>query len=116
MKELYEKGLASRSAPNPTLAAVMPRVMHGLGVHAGQPWSSEISSFRVPTLSNAGEGHMRHDANGESWRDAAESKTLCMRGNSRRENREILLVSAPTVGVSTRKRNGHRTSLTVLLT
>ena len=116
MKESYEKGLASRSAPNPTLATVMPRVLHGLGVHAGQPLSSEISSYRVPTLSDCGEGHMRRDANGESWRDAAESETLCMRGNSRRENREILLVSAPTVGMSTRTRNGHRTPQAVLLT
>lgn len=102
MKESYEKGLASRSAPNPTLVAEMSRVWHGLGVHAGQPWSSEISTFRVPTLSNRGEGHMQHDANGESWRNAAESKTLCMRGNSRRENREILLVSIPLVGMSMR--------------
>ena len=102
MKESYEKGLANRSAPNPTLMRVTSWVLHGQGVHAGQPWSSEISSFRVPTLSNCGEGHIQHDANGESWRDAAESKTLCMRGNSRRENREILLVSAPSVGVSTR--------------
>jgi len=116
MKESYEKGLASHSAPNPTLVAVMPRVLHGLGVHAGQPWSSEISPFRVPTLSDCGEGHTRHDVNGESWRDAAESKTLCMRGNSRRENREILLVSAPTVGMSMRKRNGHPTPQAVLLT
>lgn len=116
MKESYEKGLASRSAPNPTLVTVMSRVLHGLGVHAGQPWSSEISTFRVPTLSDRGEGHMRHDATGESWRDAAESKPLCMRGNSRRENREILLVSAPTVGMSTRARNGHRTPQAVLLT
>ena len=116
MKESYEKSLANCSAPNPTLVAVMSRVLHGLGVHAGQPLSSEISPFRVPTLSDCGEGHMRHDANGESWRDAAESKNLCMRGNSRRENREILLVSAPTVGMSTRKRNGHRTPQAVLLT
>jgi hypothetical protein len=102
MKEPYEKGLASHSAPNPTRVAVTPRVWHGQGVHAGQPWSSEINSFRVPTLSDCGEGNTRRDVKGESWRDATESETLCMRGNSRRENREILLVSAAKVGMSTR--------------
>ena len=116
MKESYEQGLANHSAPTPTRMAVTPYVWHGQGVHAGQPWSSEISSFRVPTLSDCGEGNMRHDANGESWRDAAESETLCMRGNSRRENREILLVSAAKVGMSTRTGNGHRTPQAVLLT
>ena len=116
MKESYEQGLASHSAPNPTLMAVTPWVLHGLGVHAGQPLSSEISSFRVPTLSNRGEGHMRHDANGESWRDAAESKTLCMRGNSRRENREILLVSVRPYGMSSRSGTVKRTPKAVMLT
>jgi len=102
MKESYEQGLANHSAPTPTRMAVTPYVWHGQGVHAGQPWSSEISSFRVPTLSNRGEGNTRHDAIGESCRDAAGSKTLCMRGSSRRENRESLLVSTPAVGMSTR--------------
>jgi len=45
MKESYEKGLANRSAPNPTLAMVTSRVWHGQGVHAGQPSSSEINIF-----------------------------------------------------------------------
>jgi hypothetical protein len=100
MKESYEQGLASHSASNPTLTAVTSWVWHGLEVHAGQPLSSEISTFRVPTLSDNGEGYVRHDVKGESWRDAAESKTLCMRENSRRENREILLVSAQPGEVS----------------
>ena len=57
MKEPYEQGLASHSAPTPTLETVTSRVWHGQGVHAGQPLSSEISTFRVPTLSNGGEGN-----------------------------------------------------------
>ncbi len=100
MKESYEEGLASHLAPDSYADGGNAVGVAMTGVHAGQPLSSEISTFRVPTLSDCGEGHMRHDANGESWRDAAESKTLCMRGNSRRENREILLVSVLTDGMS----------------
>ena len=116
MKESYEQGLASHLGPESYADGGNAVGVAMTGVHAGQPLRSEISTFRVPTLSDCGEGHMRRDAKGESRRDAAESKTLCMRGNSRRENREILLVSAPSVGMSTRKRNGHRTPQAVLLT
>jgi hypothetical protein len=105
MKESYEKGLASRSTPNPTLVTVTSWVWHGQGAHAGQPLSSDISEFRVPTQSCLGEGNTAHDANGESLADAAESKTLCMRGNSRFENREILLVSVLRQGRAERSEN-----------
>lgn len=111
MKESYEQGLANHSAPTSTLRMVTSWVWHEEGVHAGQPLSSEISNFRVPTLSNRGEGNTHHGVHGESWRDAAESKTLCMRGDSSRENREILLVS-----VFLGRRNGQRTSPTERLT
>jgi len=97
MKESYEQGLTSHSASTPTPGTATSQVLHGQEVHAGQPLSSEINTSRVPTLSNCGEGHIRRDATGESRRNAAESKTLCMRGNSRRENREIPPVS-PSVG------------------
>lgn len=102
MKESYEQGLASHLGPESYADGGNAVGVAMTGVHAGQLLSSEISTFRVPTLSDCGEGHMRRDVNGESWRDAAESKTLCMRGNSRRENREILLVSVPTGGMSPR--------------
>lgn len=111
MKESYEQGLANHSALTSTPGMVTSWVWHEEGVHAGQPWSSDISKFRVPTLSDCGEGNTHHDASGESRRDAAESKTLCMRGNSRRENREVLWVSALC-----KRRNGQRTSPTERLT
>ena len=41
MRESYEKGLANRSASNPTPAMVTSRVWHGQEVHAGQVFSSE---------------------------------------------------------------------------
>ena len=45
---------------------------------------------------------------GKASTDAAESQNLCMRRHPKRENREILLVSA--------LRNGQQTSPTVPLT
>ena len=73
MKESYEKGLANRSAPNPTPAMVTSRVWHGQGVHAGQVFSSEPHHSRVPTLFRQGEGNTSGHDHGESPTDAAES-------------------------------------------
>ena len=56
--------------------------------------SSEIRTLACPHCPVGGRQHARAAHHGEPHRDAAESKTLCMRGNSSRENREILLVSA----------------------
>ena len=69
MKESYEKGLASRSASNPTLAMVTSRVWHGQEAHAGQA-SPEGTRLRWSPLSRAHavltvEGNTRHDA---TWR------------------------------------------------
>ncbi len=58
--------------------------------------------FRVPTLSGLGEGNTGRPANGEGRSDTAESSNLCMRGSSKRENREIpsapLLTAAAVLG------------------
>ena len=43
---------------------------------------------------------------GERLRNAAESENLSMCGNFKRENREILLVSAGPGGMFTARRNG----------
>lgn len=50
--------------------------------------------FRVPILSCQGEGTIVAAAYGEAATDAAESENLCMRGHSKRENREVSLVSS----------------------
>ena len=92
MKEPYGKGLANRSAPNPTPAMVTTRVWHGQGVHAGQALSSEILPLACPHCPDGGRQHGTRRS-GESCRNAAESETLCMCGNSSRENRESLSVS-----------------------
>ena len=51
---------------------------------------------------------------GEATTDAAESENLCMRRHPKRKNREILLVSKGR-RISAR-RNGQKTSQTVMLT
>ena len=47
----------------------------------------------MPVLSFQGEGNIATIAIGEIDADTAESTNLCMRGHSKRENREVLLVS-----------------------
>ena len=47
----------------------------------------------MPILSCQGEGNIAAIAIGEIGADTAESTNLCMRGHSKRENREVLLVS-----------------------
>ena len=53
---------------------------------------------------------------GEAAADAAESENLCMRRHPKRENREILWVSAGRRGMFTSRRNGQKTFPTVMLT
>ncbi len=115
MKESYEKGLANRSAPNPTLAMVTSRVWHGQGVHTGQPLSSEITIFVCRPRPVRGKAISSMPLIGEASADAAESENLCMRRHPKRENREILLVSAEQDGTSICWRNGQRTSQAVML-
>ena len=116
MKESYEKGLASRSAPNSTPMAVTSWVWHGQGVHVGQVLSSEISNLACRHCPDCGRQHEVRRIHGEPCRNATESETLCMRENSSRENREVLWVSASAGGMFTPWRNGQKTSPTVMLT
>ena len=59
----------------------------------------------MPTLFRQGEGNIASCATGKPETDTAESKTWCMCGNSKRENREI--PSAPW-----RRRQGRPANLT----
>ena len=52
---------------------------------------------------------------GKTLSDAAESENLCMCGNSKRENREILLVSDRHGGMSLAGRNDRKTFQTAQL-
>ena len=66
--------------------------------NAGQPQSSRPKRMNRAPLSCADPvltGRRQHRAHrsGKVRTDTAESRKLCMRGNSKRENREVLLVS-----------------------
>jgi hypothetical protein len=88
MKEPHKKGIANHLDPE-SCADVGNHVGEALtGAHAGQPLSSEITSPGVPTLYGEGEGHLRDDVTCEPSRNATESETLGMRGNSLHGNRE----------------------------
>ena len=98
MQEPHKKGLAIHLDPESCAGGRKVAGEALTGAHAGQPWSSEITSIGVPTLWNDGEGNTSGDARRESSEGAAESETLCMRGNSLRENRETAETPAPAGG------------------
>jgi hypothetical protein len=88
MQEPHKKGLANHLDPQ-SCAGGREVVGEALtGAHAGQSLSSEITLSGVPTQYGDGEGNMADGAKREPAANAAESETLCMRGNSMRENRE----------------------------
>jgi len=95
MKEPYKKGVANHLDPE-SCAETGNRLGEALtGAHAGQPSSSEITTPGVPTLLTEREGHIRDDDNTrQSPRNATESQTLGMRGNSLHGNRETPKASA----------------------
>ncbi len=89
MKEPYGEGLASRTGPESCAGGREAAGEALTGVHADQPLSSEIKSSGTPTQLIHAEGNIEHDDTRESYSSPAESKTLCMRGNSLHGNREI---------------------------
>jgi hypothetical protein len=113
MKEPHKKGVANHLDPE-SCADVGNRVGEALtGAHAGQPSSSEITSPGVPTSYGEGEGHIRDGVTREPRRNATESKTLGMRGNSLHGNRETPKASAvPNArkadGAAERPEKAHR--------
>ena len=89
MKESYGEGPASHTGPESCVGRRKAAGEALTGVHAGQPLSSEINPSGTPTLLIGAEGNIGHGAIRESCSSPAESKTLCMRGNSLRGNREV---------------------------
>jgi len=89
MKEPDMEGVASHHGPESCAGNGNAAGEALTGVRAGQPLSSEIKRSGVPTVLTRREGHAGRRAHRE-WRSGpTESKTLCMRGNSMHENREI---------------------------
>ena len=88
MQESHKQGVAHQLDPKSCAGGRKVTGEALTGAHVGQPSSSEITFIGVPTSCCEGEGHTATGAKREPGAGAAESQTLCMRGNSMRENRE----------------------------
>jgi len=86
MKESHRKGLASHLGPESCVGRRETAGEALTGAHADQVLSCEIRQFGVPTLLSEAEGYTDGDARRKSSLDPAQSETLCMCGNSMREN------------------------------
>jgi len=95
MKEPHREGVANHSNPESCAGGGNNAGEALTGAHVGQLSSSEITLIGVPTLSPVGEGHTADSVNRELFADAAESKTLSMRGNFMHGNRETLETPPP---------------------
>ena len=89
MKESYSEVLARHAGPESyadrgnTLGVATARV------HAGPVWSSVNNFIQCADAVQAAEGNIVRAFDGKHESSMAESKTWCMYGNSRRENREV---------------------------
>ena len=116
MKESYREDLASHSGLEPYAGDGDIAGVASTRGNAGQPYSSEILVFACRSCPVREKATSSMPLYGETSADAAESENLCMRRHSKRENREILLVSAEQRGITTERRNGRKTFQTVMLT
>ncbi|MFV1968187.1 MAG: hypothetical protein ACC628_22420 [Pirellulaceae bacterium] len=116
MKESYREDLASNSGLEPYAGDGNIAGVASARGNAGQPLSSEIITSVCRSSPDMEKATSRVPLSGEVWANAAESENLCMRGHSKRENREILLVSAGQRDMITAQRNGQKTFPTVMLT
>ena len=115
MKESYREGVASHSGLEPYAGDGDVAGVASVRGNAGQPLSSEINTSVCRSCSDLEKAIPPVPLYGEAAADAAESKTLCMRRHPKRENREILWVFAGQRGLFTPRRNGQKTSQTVML-
>ena len=116
MKESYREDVASHSGLEPYAGDGNVAGVASARGNAGQPLSSDINTSACRSCSDLEKATPPMPLFGEAAADAAESKTLCMRGYPKCENREILWVSAGRRGMVTSRRNGQKTSQTVMLT
>jgi hypothetical protein len=89
MKESDIEGVASRDGPEPCVGVREGVREASVGVRAGLVLSREIKGFGVPTSLSEAEGNITGGVIREPLVDPARSKTQCMHGISKHENREI---------------------------
>jgi RNA-directed DNA polymerase len=110
MKESHGEGLANHTDPESCGCRREAAVEALTGAHADQPLSCEIKESGTPTLSSQAEGNTECGVNRESHLGPAQSKTLCMRGNSLHGNREISSVPCSDSGQGRSEKAVGRTS------
>jgi RNA-directed DNA polymerase len=88
MQEPYEEGLANRLGPASCAGDGDIAGVAGTGVRVGQVLTSEITVPACRPCPDMGKATRQLTLFGESTGDAAESKTLSMRGTFQRGNRE----------------------------
>jgi len=98
MKESDREDLASNSGLKPYAGIGNDTGVASVGGDAGQPLSSDIISLVCRSCTDMEKAISSAAHHGEEQKDTAESKTLSMCQNSKRENRDILLVSTAKEG------------------
>ena len=93
MKESYREDLASHSGLEPYADDGNIVGVASARGNAGQPLSSEITTFVCRPCLTVEKATSPLPLHGEAETDTAESENLSMCRHSKRENREILLVS-----------------------
>ncbi len=116
MKESYREDIASHSGLEPYAGGGNSAGVASERGNAGQLWSSEIITFVCRSCPDLEKATSSLPLVGEAETDTAESENPGMCRHSKRENREILLVSAEQRGMITAQRNGWKTSQTVMPT
>jgi hypothetical protein len=90
MRTLYIEGLANRDGPEPCVGCPRGRRRSvGRGTRRRGNGAAKLTQFGVPTPWVHAEGNTAGSDTRELPADPARSKSLCMRGVSGRENREI---------------------------
>ncbi len=115
MKESYREELASHSGLEPYAGGGDVAGVASARGNAGRTSSSEITISACRSCPDTEKATSSMPLFGEVSTDAAESENLCMRRHPKRENREILLVSAGRVECPSEERNGQKTSQTAML-
>ena len=115
MKESYREDVASHSGLEPYAGDGNIAGVASARGNAGQPLSSEIITFVCRSCPDLEKATSSLPLYGKAEADTTESENLSMRRHSKRENREILLVSVGHGGKYTAQQNGQKTSSTVML-
>ena len=116
MKESYRESLASHSGLEPYAGGGDLAGVASARGNTGQPLSSDITLSVCRSCPDREKAIPLLPFHGEAEAGTAESENLCMCRHLKRENREILLVSAQRRGSYTRWWNGQETLQTVILT